>query len=58
VIGSLFLLDDVGLYIWRVETENFELIGDTYVCGMMQGEMMEKLEDKVINRFTVFVRIV
>jgi len=34
--------------IIRAAANNFELVGDAYVCGMMQGEMVQKLEDGLL----------
>jgi hypothetical protein len=33
----------------RATGGNSELVGDTYVCGMMQGEMVQKLESRLLN---------
>jgi Heterokaryon incompatibility protein (HET) len=38
----------------RAAGENSKLIGDTYVCGMMQGEMVQKLEIKLNLESVVF----
>ena len=37
------------LIIRKIEKESFEVIGDSYVCGMMQGEMIEKLSESATD---------
>ena len=34
--------------IIRAAANNFELVGDAYVYGMMQGELMQELEDGLL----------
>jgi Heterokaryon incompatibility protein (HET) len=35
--------------IIRADVRNYKLVGDSYICGMMQGEMMQNLEDALLH---------
>jgi len=45
----------VPLIVRSAGLDNFKLVGDTYVCGMMQGEMVQKLESGLFDLESVTI---